>query len=118
MPSCGSPRRSSSAKSGRNHSGCSYRTPIGLVVMPVSLPGGAPALEARLQPGILDRGPVDHVRRHLTTRQRQAGAERRLAVAPEALVGPAERVRRHYHVVELEDRILLRRRLLLEDVEP
>src|SRR5687768_12748912 len=63
-----------------------------------------PACQAFAEPGVVGRAGVDEAtRRYFAAAYRQAVPERLRAVAAEALVGPAERVRRHDHVLEPQD---------------
>src|SRR5688572_30070999 len=71
-----------------------------------------PSCQSFAQPWVRRGGRVDEApRRHVAPADGQAMPERLRAVAAEALVRPAERVRRHDHVVELQDRVRHRRRL-------
>src|SRR5688572_5809335 len=107
------------------------RSPV--MPAPASLPGrpgislcrralgseaAAIALQPRLEARVLQHGAIDHAARHAAVLDVEDGLHVRRAIAGEALIGPAQGVRRQDHVVELQDRIVRRRRLLLEHVEP
>src|SRR4051794_17077512 len=73
--------------------------------------------QPRLHVGVLKDVAVHDVARRLAARVGGHRGEGRAGDAAEALVGPAQRVRRDDDVVELEERVVGGRRLLLEDVD-